>query len=464
MHRTSVLRHLLRTTWLVLLLAVFAAPAPAAPLTLIDSAGDIDAWPAVTMMTEAEGKALSIDEVLVQLGRFAPPSSAHANLGVRRDAIWFRVPLEVPVTESGRWMLDIDYPSLDRIDVYHIADGLPVQHVTLGDSLTFGKRPHAARSHAVALVLEPAIEHELLLRVETTSSMIVPIRFLQAEAFQAREARVQMLQGLMTGIGLCLLLYSLAQWLNQRETMFLHYAITTAGTTLFFFSFYGLGPQHLWPDNAWLTSNMPPFAILIALGGGFLFIARVLAVRELSLVALRLLHAGSVAAFGSALCFALGLIDYRAAHLMGNVLGPLPILLAVPAAFVRARRGDRAALYIFIGWGVYAGGVLTMAALLRGWVGSNVWTQHVFQAGAMFEMVMWLGVLGVRMGDLALAAQRAHIERDSLRSMAHTDPLTGLPNRRGLYEALNAALPNCSAERVAAVYMLDLDEIGRAHV
>jgi diguanylate cyclase (GGDEF)-like protein len=443
--------------WLVLLLAVlFSAPARAAPLVLSDAAGAIDAWPAVTMFAET-GAELTVQQVQQQLGRFEVPTVPHANLGPRREAVWLRVPLQVPVTESGRWMLDIDYPPLDRVDVHVVSGGVPVRHETLGDLKPFSMHPMATRSHALTLVLEPGQEHELLLRVETASSMIVPVRLVKAEAFQAGEARVQMLQGLMTGIGLCLLLYSLAQWFTLRDTMFLHYAVTLAGTTSFFFAYYGLGAQHLWPDNAWLGSNAPALAVLIALGGGMLFIARVLDVHEVSRTALVLLKAGSWIAFLSAAAFALGLTGYRTAQVTGTVLGPVPILLAVPVAYIRVRRGDRAALYIFIGWGVYAFAVMTMAALLRGLVGSNVWTQHVFQAGAMFEMVMWLGVLGVRMDDLRLSAQRATLERDSLRSLAHSDPLTGLPNRRGLNEALTGALAAASAERVLSVFMIDLD-------
>ena len=58
-----------------------------------------------------------------------------------------------------------------------------------------------------------------------------------------------------------------------------------------------------------------------------------------------------------------------------------------------------------------------MAALLRGWVGANFWTLHAFQLGAMFEMTMWMRVLAVRLEDLRASAQRAHLERDALRSL-----------------------------------------------
>ena len=78
------------------------------------------------------------------------------------------------------------------------------------------------------------------------------------------KALVQLLQGIAAGIGLCLVAYALAHWPDSREAMFLYYAVTVAGTTLFFFAYYGLAPQHLWPASPWLTDNMAPLAVLVS--------------------------------------------------------------------------------------------------------------------------------------------------------------------------------------------------------
>ena len=42
-------------------------------------------------------------------------------------------------------------------------------------------------------------------------------------------------------------------------------------------------------------------------------------------------------------------------------------------------------------------------------------------------------------------------------SLAHTDPLTGLPNRRHLNTALQQALAHCGPTQMVGVYVLDLD-------
>ena len=87
----------------------------------------------------------------------------------------------------------------------------------------------------------------------------------------------------------------------------------------------------------------------------------------------------------------------------------------------------------------------------------NFWTLHSFQFGATLDMLLFMRVLGLRTRALRLEALDANRERDVMRSLAHTDPLTGLPNRRGLNISLASALSRCSAEKMLAVYVMDLD-------
>ena len=52
-------------------------------------------------------------------------------------------------------------------------------------------------------------------------------------------SRREMLQGMLAGLALCLLVYSLAQWLNLREVMFVQYALLLTGSTLFSLHLFG---------------------------------------------------------------------------------------------------------------------------------------------------------------------------------------------------------------------------------
>ncbi len=445
---------LLCLSWLLPAATVQAQPQQ--PLQLIDSRGEVDAWPGLTMLSDPSGQ-WQVEDAQRHMAELAPPAGARANLGVRRDAVWMHVALQVPVGERGRWLLDVDYPSLDRVEVYRFTEGRLLQFARVGDDLPFRLRPLQVRTHAVALVLQPGLRHELWLRVQTTSSMVLPISLMTAERYHAREANVQLLQGVFVGIGLCLLIYSVAQWLSLRDSTFASYALAISGMTVFFFAYYGLGPQHAWGNSAWLTANVAPLSVLVALVGGLLFLDRTLFVaqhnRRLSLA----MRVAALAAGSAAAAFAAGLIDYRTAQLISSALGPAPIVLGLPAAVARMRAGDRAALYVVIGWSLYGVGIGVMLALLRGYVDYNWWTQHAFEIGMLIEMVMWQRVLAVRQEQLRHAAEHAARDREALHSLAHTDALTGLPNRRGLQAELANALPRAGSDRLLGVYLLDLD-------
>ncbi|MGE4050644.1 MAG: diguanylate cyclase [Piscinibacter sp.] len=453
MGRTAML---LRCCCAALLWALVAAPAVAAPLLLDARTGQADAWPVVRMLVDASGQATAQD-MLARRKEFAAPIGPRANLGLRPEAIWLLVPLRTDAQAPRRWVLSVDYASIDRIELYLPSAQGPGEPIRLGRELPFAQRPLPSAVHAATIELEPGRDLELLLRVTTRSTMALPITIWAPDAFHAAEARRQFLQGLMAGAMLCLLLYSLTQWVSLRDAMFLQYAVTIAGTGVFFVAYSGLGPQHLWGNSAWLSQHAAPLSVLVAIVGGSLFIERVLAVGELQPRLSRGLKLLAVAAGATALSYTLGLVDYRVAQRLATLFGPLPMLMAMPVAWKRARHGERIGLYMLAGWGAYGLSTLTMAALLRGWIDMTPWSEHAFQAGAMIEMAMWMRVLGVRIEELRASAQRAHVERDALRSLALTDALTGLPNRRGLSDVLARSLAECTPDRMTAVYLIDLD-------
>jgi diguanylate cyclase (GGDEF)-like protein len=130
---------------------------------------------------------------------------------------------------------------------------------------------------------------------------------------------------------------------------------------------------------------------------------------------------------------------------------------SVPVAWLRAREGDRGARFMLVGWLFYAAGALTMAAMLRGWVEPTLLVRWIYPLAAMAEMTAWMGVLAHRAQLLQRQAERSRAEGDTLRRLAHTDALTGLPNRRGLQERLHQVLPAAGPGRLVALYLLDLD-------
>ena len=425
------------------------------PLQLQDRQGEVDAWPAVRMLVDAEG-SLTPDAVLRRLVDFRVPDTPSANLGPRREVVWLSLPV-LATDGDGRWVFSLDYPSIRHADLYVWREGRPVALHRMGNAIAFDQRPMQTRVHAVELHLPPGMPHQLLLRVETKSAMLLPISLVKPAQFHAKEASEQLLQGVLAGVALALLAYSLAHWGSLREPMFLEYALMIAGITILFISYFGIGQQHLWNEQNGLLEKAAPLGVLLALTAGSLFITHALQIPNWSMRAHRVLMAIMAASLLGFLASLAGVLDYRQTQTLATALGPLPMLVAIPVAFTQARQGSRVAFYMLLGWLAYMGGALTLAALVRGWLPVDFWTQHVFQFASLVEMLAWMRVLSLRIAGIRRSAERTELEEAALVSLAHTDALTGLPNRRGLQLSLAQALPLCRGESAVAVYLLDLD-------
>ena len=441
---------------LALWLGCASVQAQPAPLQLQAQQPAAGLWQALQMLPDPEQRYTAQD--LLQGGpAFGPMPPTQGTLGVRAEPVWLRLPLELAASAPGRWVLDIDYAPLQRIDLVLASGGRIVQQAALGSHVPFAQRPLPTRSHAVGLDLQPGVAYELLLRVQTQGAMVLPLR-LSPPAMHAEHAlREQMLQGLLTGLALCLWIYSLAQWVNQREVLFLQYTLLISGSLLFSLHFFGVGAQYLWGGLPWFEQHASGMSALMATCGSFLFIGQALAAGNPRNRLMRAMRWGAAGTALLALAFALDLFDTRVLAAIVSVLGLVPALMGIPGAVARMRQGDAVGGTLLLAWLVYFVATATVIGVIRGWVPVNFWTLHSFQFGATLDMLLFMRVLGLRSKALRLAAENARTERDTLHWLAHTDPLTNLPNRRGMQEALSNALRLCCHEQQLAVYLLDLD-------
>ena len=362
---------------LLALLAGGTARAAAEPLLLQDGTPIHDVWPVVAVLADPS-RALSVQDALAQASRFEPHAGTRGTLGVRKDAVWLRIPVMAAPTSDGIWVLDIDYPVLNRVEVYLTTGGYVSQQATLGNLQAFSQRPLRSRSHALALQMQPGRHYDLLLRVETRGAMVLPITLSKPTAWHKTAIDKQMLQGIQTGLALCLLIYSLAQWINLREALFIQYALLITGSLLFSMHLFGLGTQYLWQEYPWFEVHAAGLAALTATCGSFLFISQALVGDRPRSRLLRAMRGGAVLCAVLGVMHALDILSTAAIAGIVTILGLVPALMGIPGSIRKARQADPIGASLLLAWLVYFVATATVIGVIRGWVPVNFWTLHSF--------------------------------------------------------------------------------------
>lgn len=423
----------------------------ASPLVLTRERPQMDAWEAITLKADPTYR-LSVQDMLYRLKDFEEPAHRGGSLGVHKAAMWLHIPVIAPKALDTPWVVNIGYSSL-QAEIYLVSGGKVLRKISTNQP---GQNQLSSRTPAMAFDLQAGQAYDLLIRVQASGPLILPITVGEMR-YQMHEAlHEQMLQGLLNGLAFYLLINSLIQWSIQREPLFGYYALVVFGSAGFSLQFFGIGEQFLWPDNLWMSRYAGLVAGLIALAGSFLFLSTALADHPQSRYA-RSMRAG--AAITAVVCAAvmLGWLSVPIAIAFMSLVGPLPSIISVPAAIARVRQRDPIGITLLVAWIAYGVAAALMVCLVQGWVPANFWTLHSFQFGATLDMLLFLRVMGLRANAMQLKAQEALHERDLMHSLAHTDPLTGLNNRRGLQQALQTALATCSPRSLVAVYLMDLD-------
>lgn len=179
---------------------------------------------------------------------FTGVSGDHANLGKNDSVWWFKVRLVNSRPQPLNGYLEVNYALLDQIDVYLVGTGGQLQAQQGGDRFAFVQRPVQVRHFWFPLQLEHG-SNELLLRVETTSTVFVPLFFSTYGASAAAQENLMGINGAFYGVLFAMFIYNLFLFISLRERAYFWYLIYNINVGLFAACFDGmlfkLLPEHV---------------------------------------------------------------------------------------------------------------------------------------------------------------------------------------------------------------------------
>ena len=188
---------------------------------------------------DAQGRLTAEDIQRLPDSAFIPVGGDHANFGKNSSVWWFKVRLVNSRPQPLEGYLEVNYALLDHIDVYlQDGDGLLLRQSS-GDSFAFAERPVQVRHFWFPLSL-PHGSNTLLLRVESTSTLFVPLFFSTYGASAAAQENLMAFNGAFYGVLFAMFIYNLFLFISLRERAYLWYLIYNINVSLFSACFDGM--------------------------------------------------------------------------------------------------------------------------------------------------------------------------------------------------------------------------------
>lgn len=436
---------------------------------------------------DVDGKSdLAEIERLAGTPAFAPLPDGDASFGFQPGAYWFHARLRNRNSEEPRWLLVQQYALSDRIDIHlRYPDGR-VLHEQGGDHLPFSQRSVRYRHPNFQIDLPPDQTVDLYVRVESQSSMQVPLALYTPTAFAELSRDAQFAMGVYYGILLALFTYNLVLWLTLRDASYFWYLFHISAFGLVLFTLYGLGFEYLWPESAWLADRSVPLSICLAQIGMQQFARNFLGLRERWPI-------GDRVGLGMIILFLLlGLASTQIGIRTSTQLTVVAVIISVAwiavEAVVAVRRGYKPAKLFLLAWSMFLAGIAMVAMVAFGVLPKNFVTEYSVQMGSALEMLLLSVALGYRYASLRNENER--IVRESrdllevkveqrtaelrsalgqleaahlrLREFSRLDGLTELYNRTHFREAFEHLLSQARhSQRPISLLMIDLDYFKR---
>jgi two-component system, sensor histidine kinase LadS len=477
-----------RSFWLYAAMIVMAvlsiAPAQARdPLVLSPGMSRVSLTPYVHYRHDLQATD-HVDEAftLADNGEFAPLPDGKTAFGFKPGAFWFHIALRNDNPDETRWVLVQDYALSDKVDLYvRYADGR--RYVQRGgDSLPFAARSIPYRDPNFRIDIPRGQTVDLLVRVESQSSMQVPLDLYTPFAFTSMSRDTQFVMGLYYGILLALFTYNLVLWLSLRDPSYVWYLFHISAFGLVLFTLNGFGFEYLWPESTWMADKSVPLSICLALIGMQQFARTFLELpqrfRRGNWVSLALI--GIFIVLGIASIW----LPYRLSTPIASRLVLVGVMWIIVATFIVMRRGYAPARLFLLAWAMLLLGTLMFTVLAFGIVPKNVMTEFGVQIGSALEMLLLSIALGYRyaslrneneriVGEANLQLERKVAQRTQevrsallqledahrrLRDSSRRDGLTGLYNRAYFHDAFDRAIEQGRSEgKPVSLMMIDLD-------
>lgn len=372
---------------LLLVLMLLGTPAFAGIVTVHPREGFYNLSAQVEILVD-DSRQLRISDLLKPDAPHSWQATTQAipNFGYSGKVYWFRVGVQNEPEQTLEWLLSIDYPMADYIDVYYVNQQQVASALHMGDRLPHAHRPVDHRNFVFPLVLPRDSALDIYIRLETEGSVLLPLSLWEKSHFIQADQKYILLQGLYFGVMLVMLFYNLFLYFVVRNRSYLFYIAYVFSQIMAFGIARGFLFQYIWPD--WITWNQIAGVLFAGATSAFgiLFSLSFLESRKHTpryyYVMLAGLAWGLIAMFGSFV------FPYRFIMQMSLYGIMLTMFINLVAGILTWRAGAQIARIYTLAWFSVIGGLILLGLNYVGILPSNFVTENAAQIGSAIEVVL----------------------------------------------------------------------------
>lgn len=343
--------------------------------------------------------SLTIQDISADPSRFVFQSrqdgSRELSLSFTNAAYWIRLDLSRQPDAATRWILEIPFVGIDRVD-WFAPQAQPFSSGTLVD---LSEKQIFSRVHAfsVDLSTEPQAYY---LRVISSYPLTIPLQLMRSDVYGREQLVDTMIQSLYFGGLLSLFFYNFVIFFTTRDRRYLLYCLFALFLGMGMYAGNGYGRLFLWPGWQNFDRVSQGFFLSLASGFGILFTIQFLELRQRQAHIFNLLWLLILMMFGVAVGFLATLftpLPVANLYLFNFIFSTFAIVVCVSIAIHLSMKGHRDARYFVFSWGFLSIGAVTACLRIFDLVGSHVLTLYAVQIASGFEALFFSFALADRL-------------------------------------------------------------------
>lgn len=346
---------------------------------------------------ESSDSSLTVEEALAikRSGGYTKSSDTRFQFGYSDSEYWIYLPL-TNQSESDRIILEIPYPPLDYLDVFVISEGEVNQTLVSGDRYPYEDRSLRTRNHVFEMTIEQGERAEVLMRVRSSSSLLLPMYAYSSSEYIEQMSMSQLWMGLYYGIALGLFLYNLFLYFFIKDNIYIKYLFYVLFNCLFMASLDGLLSPLFSAGLEWQNKRIYVFGFIMA---AFLthFSVHYLEVRKTNPRLSQLLDLTFY--LFATLSFAFLFMDIKMVTRIfttGSGIAAFGVLLV---GLYRWRQGYRPAIFFVTGMGTLLMGVLATSLGARDILVDYSMAPKIMKVGTILELLLFSAGLADRINQ-----------------------------------------------------------------